>query len=765
MTFSHLLWQPLIPWPGVLMLGMVLLAGVAWGVWRAARVSGVRHAARVSGVRHAARGRGWRLLPLGMCLLLLAGPRLVEELRTPLADVAVIVVDDSRSMSLAGRREQAEAASSTLAAQWRQQGLEVRVSHGGATPASVTPASGTPASGNPASGTPVSGTPASGSTGETAPLAVPLTAFGTGSGEGGTHLLGAVFSAVADVPATRLAAAVVISDGEIHDASLADVKAGLPDGIPLHALIVGHRHESDRRVSLTKAPAFGLVGQTVTVEVTVDDPAEPLGHSVPLTVSVDGQDRETLIAPLGASLSIPLKIIHAGPTVLAFSTPVRPGELTPVNNRAAVSINGVRDRLKVLLVSGQPHGGERAWRSLLKSDPNVDLIHFTILREPRKDDGVPTNELALIPFPTQELFQDKLKNFDLVIFDRYSSTTIVPSNFFSNVAEYVRGGGAVLVAAGPELAETDSLADTPLAAILPALPKGTADERAFQPQPSALGLRHPIIAGLDNPARWGRWLRVMPVNQQRGNTLLQTPNRAPLLIVDTVGQGRVGMILSDTLWLWAKGWDGGGPHAEMLRRVSHWLMKEPSLEEDVLRVNQSGGSDNGAGRLQITRRSLTLDPDRPLYAPLTAHLTAPDQTTQSLALAVTHPGVAEASLATDQPGVWRVEVDGRVAVAAVASHDPLEDRDQVATDRLLLPVTQRTGGGVFWLEDGLPQTRLVSSQPAYGGPLLAGEPWMGLVKRGDHVVSGLASHPLIPLWLALWLIVGGMIAAWWREGK
>ncbi len=130
----------------------------------------------------------------------------------------------------------------------------------------------------------------------------------------------------------------------------------------------------------------------------------------------------------------------------------------------------MRDKLRVLLVSGEPHAGERTWRNLLKSDASVDLVHFTILRPPEKQDGTPINELSLIAFPTRELFQQKIGEFQLIIFDRYARQGVLPIIYFDNITRYVRDGGAVLVAAGPDYASQTSLWRTPLDAILPAEP-------------------------------------------------------------------------------------------------------------------------------------------------------------------------------------------------------------------------------------------------------------------------------------------------------
>ncbi len=178
----------------------------------------------------------------------------------------------------------------------------------------------------------------------------------------------------------------------------------------------------------------------------------------------------------------------------------------------------MRDRLRVLLISGEPHVGERTWRRLLKADPAVDLVHFTILRPPEKDDLTPLNELALIAFPTRELFQDKIGEFDLIILDRFQNRGILPPPYLENIADYVRDGGALLMSVGPEFTGPASLDDTPLHDVLPAHPvrgpDGEADtggvvDGAFRPLVTALGAapsgdRGPARLAAGRAARLGR---------------------------------------------------------------------------------------------------------------------------------------------------------------------------------------------------------------------------------------------------------------------
>ncbi len=268
---------------------------------------------------------------------------------------------------------------------------------------------------------------------------------------------------------------------------------------------------------VAQAPSFGLVGKelplTVRVEDLPADPKKPAAGQARLTWRKDGGAPQQLHVPVGRDVPLKIPIDHGGPNVVELEVEPGPSELTLDNNRAVVVVNGVRDRLRVLLVSGEPHAGERVWRNILKSDPSVDLVHFTILRPPEKQDGTPIRELSLIAFPIRELFDTKLDDFDLIIFDRYSRRGVIPQAYLENVVRYVRNGGAFLEAAGPNFGTPLSLSRTPLGAILPTEPTGNVFEEGFKPQLTDLGRRHPVTEGLsgagpaDGQPSWGRWFR------------------------------------------------------------------------------------------------------------------------------------------------------------------------------------------------------------------------------------------------------------------
>jgi hypothetical protein len=657
-----------------------------------------------------ARGAWARGLAFAILLFALAGPILVHENHVPLPDVVALVMDRSQSMGIGDRIPQAEKALAqirkTLAG---QPDLIIRQ-------AEITT---------------------------------------TTSGENnGTEAFAALNTALADVPPARIAGAILITDGEVHDAPPPEQMALKA---PLHVLIAGQRGERDRKLGIVNAARFGIVGQPAQMVVRVDDFGgsnnQPGDAVADVTLSVDGKKLGTRSVPIGKDTSIAVPVTHEGENIVELAAAPGPAELTLQNNRAVVTVSGVRDRLRVLLISGQPHAGERVWRNLLKADPSVDLVHFTILRPPEKQDGTPIDELSLIAFPTRELFSDKLSGFDLVIFDRYGEQGILPMIYFENIAQYVEQGGALLLSSGPEFAGPASTYRTPLSSVLPAQPTGEIVTQGFKPQVTALGQAHPVTRDLpqsngDNvPASWGRWFRLIGAVPVSGQTVMSGPGGKPLLVLDNVKKGRVAEILSDQTWLWARGFEGGGPQAELLRRLAHWLMKEPELEAESLSAVVTDGE------IVVTRRSMA-----PSVAPVTLNM--PSGKTMTLTLEKAGPGIWRAAAKVSELGLYRLG-DGTLAtVTAAGPLNPKEVADMRATEEILKPDAEVNGGGVHWLADGIPGVRRVVP-----GQSASGSDWIGLRRNGAYRVTSLTQQPLLPAWAALLLIVGSLLLAWRMEGR
>ncbi|MGI9395550.1 MAG: hypothetical protein ACR2OY_12950, partial [Boseongicola sp.] len=566
----------------------------------------------------------------------------------------------------------------------------------------------------------------------------------------GTLLMEALTKAMAEEPRSRLAGAILLTDGQIHDIENAPE---LP--APLHALLTGRNGDWDRRLLVTNAPAFAILDEPVTLTLRIEDqgavPAE-IGDKAEIDISVDGREPQTFEVPIGEDLELPVTLQHGGMNVIQFTLAEQPGELTTRNNAAVVQINGVRDRLRVLLVSGEPHAGERTWRNLLKSDASVDLVHFTILRPPEKQDGVPVNELSLIAFPTRELFLDKVSEFDLIIFDRYKRRGILPSIYLENVRQYVEDGGALLIAAGPDFATADSIYRSPLSEILPVAPTGRVLEEPFLPMITDIGQRHPVTEGFmpapdENPTPWGRWLRQIDVFPDRGTVAMSGIEDRPLLVLDRVGQGRVALLASDHAWLWSRGYEGGGPQLELLRRLAHWMMKEPDLEEEALLVTAEGQT------MTITRRTLG-------EAVGDVEVTGPSGEVVIVPLDEETPGRFSAVYEGPEIGLYRLAEGSEEAVIALGPAAPREFEATIADGSQLEPIVGETRGGVRKIEDGVPGIREIRE-----GRVAAGRGWIGITPRGAYLTADVRVSPLLPAWALLLLASLLAVGAWLYEGR
>lgn len=695
MSGLSLIFAPLLPWPLIWAGAGLALTLLAFALWRGLR--------------------GWALRALSAVVLLaaLAQPAVQREERSPLSDIVILIEDRSASQTLPGRDDQTSRAMASLQAELAAlPNTETRIVR-----------------------------------------------LGDGAENTGSLIATALAEALAEEPRARIAGAILITDGQAHDAALAPE---LP--APLHVLLTGRAADWDRRLMIQTAPAFGIIGEPVAIRLRVEDEgAVPAGATAfaDLTISIDGEPAETFQVPVGEDMELPLTLSHGGQNVVQLSIAPVPDELTTRNNDAAVQINGVRDRLRVLLISGEPHAGERTWRNLLKSDSAVDLVHFTILRPPEKQDGVPVAELSLIAFPTQELFVDKIDEFDLIIFDRYRERGILPSAYFDNIRDYVGRGGAVLIAAGPEFATAESLFQTSLGEILPARPTGKVLDGAFLPRPTAEGLRHPVTAALDGApplagaaeqpvaAHWGRWLRQLELTNTRGQVVMEGAAGRPLLVLDRSGEGRIALLGSDQAWLWDRGYEGGGPQLELLRRIAHWAMKEPELEEEALYAELEPGNLT----LTLVRRTMT-----PESGPVT--VIGPDGVEQQVPLSETAPGRFTARWTAPGAGLYRLRHGDLERVVAMGPASPREFEATIASPEPLAAAVAAARGAFSRIEEGLPDVRAVRE-----GRASAGRGWIGITPRGATATTDVRVTPILPAWAFLLLAAALSIAAWLIEGR
>jgi hypothetical protein len=653
-----------------------------------------------------ARGAAVRVTALALILLALANPSFTREDREPLSSVAAVVIDKSPSQNFGERTPETEKAREALVDSLKKiKGVEVRVVEAGQ------------------------------ADGET----------------DGTKLFGALSSALSDVPVDRVAGAFLITDGRVHDIPANAAAVGFQ--APVHALITGRKDERDRRIAISAAPRFGIVGQAQTITYRLDD--QGVGSQrAKVVVRRDGEVINERTVLSGQTVNVDVDIKHAGQNIVEIEAAPLENELTLVNNRAVVAIDGVRDRLRVLLVSGEPHSGERTWRNLLKSDASVDLVHFTILRPPEKQDGTPINELSLIAFPTRELFQQRINDFQLIIFDRYARQGVLPIAYFDNIARYVRAGGAVLVSAGPDYASTTSIWRTPLDSVLPAEPVGVT-EKPFYAHLSDAGKRHPVTRGLEgsasDPPRWSRFFRTVETRNAITPPVMTGADGKPLLLLSRFGEGRVALLLSDHIWLWARGYEGGGPHLDLLRRTSHWLMKQPDLDEEALRLQVSGKD------LVVLRQTMADS-----VPPVT--VTSPSGATRELTLSSSEPGTWRSAIPASELGLWQATDGTLKALINVGPTNPKEFSEVTSTTEMLKPLAQATGGDARRLveDSSLEVPRIV---PVRASGIFRGDGWMGVKMRDASVVRGVGVLPIFAGLIGLLLLLGAFAATWLREGR
>ena len=686
--------SPLLPMP--LLLALIALAALYVGmcIWR--------------------RLSGWpyRAFACVAVLAALLGPVIKEEVRDPLRNVVFLVLDESESQTVSDRAAQvSEALNNLEIALGRIDNLDTRF------------------------------------------LRVTTD---VGNRDAGSLILTALSEAANEVATNRIAGAIILTDGRIHDAGvLSDFPA------PVHVMLTGKNTDWDRRLIVQKTPAFAIVDEEIILSLRIEDQGaipENVKGSAKIQISIDGETPSEFTVLTDEDLELPITLRHGGMNVLQFTVLSTDGELTDRNNSAIVSINGVRDRLRVLLVSGEPHAGERTWRNLLKSDSAVDLVHFTILRSPDKMDGVPVNELSLIAFPTRELFVEKIEDFDLIIFDRYRKRGILPSLYLENVADYVRGGGAVLIAAGDAFGSVESLYRSPLRAILPAEPTSIVLEEGFTPRVTDIGNRHPVTEGLidfaprlpaeDGTPGWGRWFRLIDSVPRSGNVVMTGPDDRPLLILDRIEEGRIAMLMSDHAWLWSRGFEGGGPQLELLRRLAHWSMKEPDLEEERLFATSDGVD------VTVTRRSINEEPQSVIVE-------YPDGGSKELDLTATMPGTWQSTFEGRENGLYRLSDGIMTSVVAIGPTAPREFEKTIADAAALTPLNKATNGGILRMETmSAPNIRLVRE-----GRVASGRNWLGITMREAYVIKDLRQTPMLPSWV--WMMLAGLLtlAAWIREGR
>jgi len=684
-------WAPVLPWPLFTAVALIISIILLYTVVR------------------SGRGAWWRASFFALILLALVDPQVVREQRLPKNDVAVVVIDRTDSQKAGMRTQQTDRALAALNNQLKKfKKLDVRR------------------------------------------VTVENTIGDTSTS---TLLFKALNQAKADIPPDRFAGAIFITDGQVHDLDQLDPSLG-----PIHIVLSGDENEMDRRLIIAESPRYALVDKPVEIVFSIQDTGfKNKGKPVPVTLRINDKIiKRTTVTP-GRTARMTFMLDRSGVAQVSLATPTLTDELSRQNNQALFPVNGVRERLKVLLISGKPHAGERTWRNLLKSDPSVDLAHFTILRPPEKSDFTPLNELSLITFPVRELFETRLNDFDLIVFDRYLVRNVLPPSYMRGMNDYVRRGGAILFVVGPEYSQPGSLYNTPLSEILPFKPNGKVIEEGFRPEQTDVGRRHPVTSNLnafsknivnsEQKPNWGRWFRQIDGDVLSGETLLSGVDGKPIMVLDRINNGRVAMLLSDQIWLWARGFEGGGPYGELIRKLAHWLMKEPELEEENLRARID---DN---QLLIRRFSLSKDP-------ASVTITTPTGAQQKVNLKLNDKGPATANISVSETGLFRIADQNKTVMVFAGKQNAPEFADLRSNAARAEKIAKLTGGGLFPINQVSPQVLRVSKSRK-----AAGKGWLGLYQNNAFVVKGSEQISAIPMPVFLLLGLFLLLGAWWREGQ
>ena len=652
------------------------------------------------GFKFKASGNILRTILICIILICIANPVIVSENRENIPDTVAIILDLSPSQSINNRNEIAQQTYNKLKEKLEKiDNLDVR--------------------------------------------------FKTINGKNGTKIFEPLSSMVGDIPVDRLAGAIIITDGQIQD---------MPENLdsynfkaPTNFLLSGEKGEKDRRLIIESAPRFGIVGEEIEIKIKVEDTSAKVPNAL-VSISMNNDIKQSRSITIGETIVITLPLDRAGITTLNID--VEPGqeELTLQNNKSLIEINAIRERLKVMLISGEPNMGLRSWRNLLNSDPSVDLVHFTILRPPNKQDLTPIGELSLIPFPTRELFQLNLKDFDLIIFDQYHLRGILPPYYLKNIVEYVVNGGALLDTAGPAYAGPYSLSQSPLQNILPTEPTGEVITQKFIPSITNDGLRHPVTANLKDDQEqtdWGPWYRMVEGLTISGDVLLEGPENRPLLILNRIGQGRVAQILSDQSWVWSRSEKNKGPQADLLRRLVHWLMKEPELEENELSAKVENNT------ILITRNSLVLN-NKPIS------LISPSNKKMEVFLEELGNGKQIGKILSPEQGIWKLSSGSSSISIIVGNYNSSEYLDVRSTEQIIQPIVDKNMGSINWInsQNNIPDIKHLNKSQFQNESKN-----IQLIKNEKYFIKNLRQTSITPWYFILILSIIIIFSAWYRESR
>jgi len=719
----------LSPFPGWVLAGLAAAAALAvYLAWRGMRVESRSTRRRVL--------LGMRVAGASLAVLLVLEPGVELLATTRIRGRVAVLVDRSRSMDLpsdAGGPTRAAVAASLLADAADRATLESRFQvewFGFAR--NVAPL-------DPSASVPLGGV--SGAAQETGPAM---------TGTDRTFVLPALEEVARSGGGRPLAGIVLVSDGADNGAldeaasAPAEKSPDAPDrldavkdrlkalGAPVFALDATGGALRDLALESVRVDDFAFVRNTVEIEANVSQ--RGLGPMrVPVVLEREGRvvvTREADVHEQGtASVKLPFSPDTTGESAFTVRVPVQEGEVATANNARAFVLKVIRDRVRVLHVAGRPSWDEKSLRMLLKRDPNVDLISFFILRTPGDLANATNDELSLIPFPTDEIFRQQLRTFDLVVFQNFTYRGYQMQGYLPGIAQYVKDGGAFLMLGGDNSFSDGGYAGSPLEDTLPveleAHPAPTGDE-PFQPRLGAAGRHHPAASLAQgegaNDAAW-RALPPLPGLQRAtlkpdAHALLEHPTMtdaagrpAPVVAVRDVGRGRSMAILSDSTWLWSiAGSREGRPHRaydDFFHSAIRWLVRDPELTHVRLQTEKERHSPSEPVAFLVQARTRDYGPAEGAHVELQIAEAGSGNVLRRLEGMTGADGSARLETEALPPGPMRVaatartaaEELGRAEIALVVEEGGPEVSQPAPRPDLLKLVASATGGRTYRASD------------------------------------------------------------------
>ena len=454
------------------------------------------------------------------------------------------------------------------------------------------------------------------------------------------------------------------------------------------------------------------------------------------------------------SYKIPLPTLSIGKNILEIRTEETNIEISKLNNYQIHEIEGIQDKLKVMLISGEPNMGLRNLRNILNSDPNIELLHFTILRPPTKRDLTPVKELSLIPFPTQELFAADISKFNLIIFDQYGLQGILPPKYLDNISKFVVSGGALLDIVGKKHLTKDSLINSPIKQILPTIPLENLNNKSFKPELTKVGKRHPITNKLKDNYKekpWGEWTNYTRSQLTSGKVLLNYEND-PLLVVDNVGKGRVVQMLSSDSWIWQKSLDNKGPLIELIRNIIQWLLKNPKLDEDFISLNK----ENNLIKIKLNSIS---------SGDIYAEIVTPSKEFLKFKLKDTGNGIFEGEFKSLERGKFQMIWQDKTKYFIINDMNNKEVEEITSTDYKIKSYVEKNNTftknfNILWNDQSTPKVLKI-----YNNKILGGKNWIGVIEKNVPKMSENSKQKLFNWYTIFMFLVFLIFLSWYKEGK